>query len=193
MQMGHFNQRCLGVLQLRSETFREISEDPAAFRQSAAIVAVVGVIGLAASYVGDQDTFGMRVFDRLVGDDASSTVRVLVGGALSIAIVLATWLIEAGVTRFVGSRLGRPIRSLTLRSVAAPIGFTRLIDVLNVLYGVAFLGPIASVFSFIWGVAAGVTIVKLLFGVGTGRALVIYMASFLVFGVSAAGLFLATR
>lgn len=193
MQLGRFNQRCLGVLQLRSETYQEISDDPGAFRQAGAIVVVIGLIGLIASYLADREATGTRIFDKLVSDDSSSALRWIVSGFLGMVVVLFGWLLEAAIIRFLGNHLGKPDGSLPLRAVAAPLGFTRLISILNVLYGVAFLGAIASVFSFVWGIAAGVTIIKLLFRVGTGRALVITLFTFILIGIPTLSISLLTR
>jgi hypothetical protein len=191
--MGQFNQRCLGVLQLRSETYREISDDPGAIRQAAAIVVAVGLIGMAVSYLADRETAGTRIFDKLTNGDSSSAVRWIVSGLLGMFVILAAWWLEAALIRFLGNNLGKPAGSLPLRAVASPLGFTWLISILDLLYGVAFLGAIAGVFSFIWGIAADVTVAKILFSVETGRALVISILSFVVIGIPTVAIFLLTR
>ena len=160
-----FPERLLGALRLDSAVFDEIEHDRGSLGQAAAVVALGGAATALGAGAG-------------LGGAVGAVLGALLGWAVAVGFV---WLVGVFVLKHT-SDYPELLRTL---------GFASAPQMLLVLRGVAFLGPLIGVAAFLWGIAAWVVAVRQALDVGTGRAVAVCVIAVLVYGACMFGLIVA--
>jgi hypothetical protein len=190
---GQFLRRCRGALLLDAPTYRALSVTRDALPQAAAIVLVIGLLGVVGPHLTDGTASGVIPVDRVQVDGWPPLLNAAISGVGSLLVVVAGWGLEALVLRALGRRLGHSSTQWSVGAVAAPIGFARLTGLAYVLTFVPPLSTIGMLIATLWGIGAGVVLTRTLFSVSTGRALVLSLLTLAIVAVPQLALYVSLR
>lgn len=147
--------RMKGAAMLDVPTYEEVEADTTATNQAAA---VVGIVAVAAAIGGAREGSGG-----------------IIGGLLS---AFCGWLIVAGLTYFVGTRLFKG--TATWGELLRTLGFAQTPGVLYVLGIVPFFGGLARFAAAIWILVASIIAIRQALDFDTGKAVLTAVVSWLV-------------
>jgi hypothetical protein len=148
-------ERMRGAALLDVATYEEVEHDETATGQAAVVVALAAVAGA-------------------IGGARSGSGGVIAG----IVAAFAGWLIWAGVTWFVGTRLfkGTAHWGELLRT----LGFAQTPGLLMALAFVPILGWFVRFVVFVWLLVTGVVAIRQALDIGTGQAVVTAIVAWLI-------------
>lgn len=140
-------ERMRGAAMLDVATYEEVEHDQTATGQAAVVVALVAL----AAAIGGARSGGGGIISGIIG-------------------AFAGWLVWAGVTWFVGTRLfkGTAHWGELLRT----LGFAQAPGVLLVLGIVPLVGGLVRLAVFVWLLAAGVVAIRQALDISTGQAVI---------------------
>lgn len=142
-----FVERMIGAAMLDIGTYEEVEHDLGATGQAAGVVAIVAL----CAAVGGVGQGGGGIIGRPIAE-------------------LLGWLVWAGVTYFIGTRLFKG--EATWGEMLRTIGFAKSPGVLFLLAGVPLLGSLVAAAAGIWMLIAGLIAIRQALDVTTGQALI---------------------
>jgi hypothetical protein len=164
--------RMRGAAMLDVATYEEVEHDLSATGQAATVVALVAVCSAIGSIGGG--------------------IAAIIGGLVS---ALLGWLIWAGVTYFVGTKLFGG--TATWGELLRTLGFAQSPGVLMILGIIPVLGGLVRFAVAIWMLAAGIVAIRQALDVSTGKAVLTAIVSWIaalipfailgIMGIGAAG------
>jgi hypothetical protein len=146
--------RMRGAAMLDVATYEEVEHDLSATGQAATVVAVVAV----CSAIGN------------IGSGITGIIGGLIGALLG-------WVIWAGVTYFVGTKLFGG--TATWGELLRTLGFAQSPGVLLILGIIPLLGGLIKFAVAIWMLAAGIVAIRQALDVSTGKAVLTALVSWL--------------
>jgi hypothetical protein len=136
--VANFQERVIGVMQLRAATFEEVEHDASATSQAAIVVLVATIAQRLSLY--------------------DLGVRWLLG---SIVAALVAWLIAALVLFFIGTRvLPGKNTSADVGQLLRTVGFAQAPGIFAILGVLPVLGGLIGLLVFLWVLAATVVAVR---------------------------------
>ncbi len=151
--------RMLGAATLDLATYEEVEHDPTATGQAAGVVALTAVAQAIGAWNGGP-----------IG---------IVGAALG---ALVGWLVWAGLTFLIGSRLFGG--TATWGELLRTLGFAQAPNVLAVLGLLPLVGWLVDALLFLWILWAGIVAIRQALDFGTGRAILTAAIGAVVLGVA---------
>lgn len=173
-----FGRRMLGALRLRGDTFRELSQSPAALPQAVAVI-LLGSLASAVAYLVDGESPGLSVdvnWERYPVARESNVIAALAGAVLDAGWGLLIWSAQAAVVWFLWNRFSS--RQRTWSAIAAPLGFASApLIVFALLELVPAIGGALAAVGLIWTLIASVAALRATLDTGWGRALLLLVLS----------------
>jgi hypothetical protein len=183
-----FWERLAGIVGLKRVAYEGIRQDENATSQSWWIVLLLGLsqgIALVTTPlvvevpgVSDEMT---RELEALASQFTFETTdQQVLGLAASIAGLVLTWFLTSWLLRVIGNRLtrgsGQPVTAGEMRRLVA-WGYSP--SLAWYLLPIPIVGPMLALLGWLWSLVTGIMAVRVAFGVGIGRAIVIRVAAFL--------------
>jgi len=156
MAQGDLVRRMMGAAMLNIDTFEEVEADETATGQAAAVVVMVAV----ASAIGSS------------GGGVSSLIAAPIGQ-------LVGWLVWAGVTYFVGTRLFGG--TATWGELLRTLGFAQSPGVLYLFAVIPLIGGMVRLVLAVWMLVAGIIAIRQALDFTTGKAILTALVGWLFF------------
>lgn len=152
-------RRALRAALLDSALYREVAADPAATTQAFALVLLIGLAGSLAAI--------------------SAGVELAIASALLAPVA---WLVTAGLTQLIGTRVMGASRTDAWERVARTLGFAHAPAILGAFALLPYIGLAVLALLTAWRVAAMVVAVRAALELSLSQAIVTLLLSFATLG-----------